>query len=108
MCSALPSAAATASPPLPADPAAADMRSRARWRSSVADPRIQPGNRQVHQNVKHHEYDGVQEHQVLHDKDIALADRGKHRIAEPRCPKGAFDGYRSGKDKPEEYARQGN
>ena len=38
-------------------------------------------------------------------EDIALADRGKHRIAEPRCSKGAFDGYRPGKDKPEEYPR---
>ena len=30
-------------------------------------------------------------HQVLHHEDIALADRGKHRIAEPRCPEGALD-----------------
>src|SRR5262249_35002333 len=81
-----------------------DRRRLARWPSSVTDPRVQPSDSKVHQDVQQHENNRVKEDQVLHHKDIAFAHRGKHRIAKARCPKGALYRDRSGKDKSEENA----
>ena len=55
-----------------------------------------------------HEDDGVEEHEVLHDEHVALADGDEHGIAEPRRAEGALDRYGPGKDEAEQDARQGD
>src|SRR5260221_13710511 len=98
-----PAGAAAKSPASP-EPLRSDRRSRARLRSLVADPRVEPGNRHIDRDVQHDEHDGIEEDQVLHDEDIALADRGEHRIAETLRAERPLDGDRAGKDKAEQDA----
>src|SRR5438105_3649945 len=64
---------------------------RARWPSSIADPRVEPGDGYIHENIQHDENHGVKEYEILHHKDITLIYRGIHREAETRRGEGALD-----------------
>src|SRR5207248_10399379 len=37
--------------------------------SSIADSGIEPGDRHIDQDIQHHEHDGIEKHQVLHNED---------------------------------------
>src|SRR5260370_29085367 len=49
--------------------------------SSVANSGIEQGDRDVDHDVQQHEHHGIEEHQGLHDEDVALADGGEAHSA---------------------------
>src|SRR5260370_42376350 len=49
--------------------------------SSVANSGIEQGDRAVDHDVQQHEHHGIEEHQVLHDEDRALAHGGGTPVA---------------------------
>src|SRR5215469_17381500 len=101
---AIPSRAAAADPRRLPRAVRPGRRPPARSSSSITDPRVQPSDREVDRYIQQHENYRVEEHQVLHDKDVALADRNCHRVPEPGRAERALDRDRPGEHKAEENA----
>src|SRR5207244_13495820 len=72
---------------------------------SVPDPRIEPGIGQIYEDVDDDEDRRVEQHEVLHDDDVALDDRGDERAAEPGHAERLLHGHRATEDEAEQHAR---
>src|SRR5215813_9319477 len=61
----------------------------------VADPRVEPPVGQVHEDVHGHEDQGVEQHEILHDDDVALHHRGDEGAAETWHAERLLDRHRA-------------
>src|SRR2546427_3780144 len=72
--------------------------------SAIPDTRVEPRVAEVDQHIDHDEDHGVEQHEVLHDDDVALDHRDHERAPQPRHPERLLDRHRAAEHEAQEHA----
>src|SRR3989442_8718898 len=76
--------------------------------SAVPDARVEPRVAEVDQHVDDDEDHGVEQHEVLHDDDVALDPRDDERTPEARYAERLLDRHRATQHEAEQHAGDGD